>query len=313
MKSYKNIAKSIRSGLADIKAEVLIGDLIDKGIDVEKMLVKSEGLFGRNYSKDVSDVFVDMVRKIIVFHIARDGLYDVLPEGLFHPVSRYSNLDAEERKKEFKIQKQEEANARKFFMPFDNELFFQRVKLEIELLRLIRDPLTIFKRLYFIDATIPDEFYRRFIAFLPFTNEVKGDIELTAFCLSEILGEEVTHKSFYLNTKNNISDLINYSSEENNLLGENFICGNNFQESILTWEFSIILENESRLIYYANLEKGFANKLIEKYYNFFVPVEIEVKTKYICKAGRPLILGDLKEDDAEHKKPELYLGYNTTI
>jgi hypothetical protein len=315
MKSYKQTAELIRSGLADIKAEVIIADLIDKGIEIEKILIIPDGLFRRNYSKDVLDVYADMVRDLIVFHIARDGFYDVLPEGLFHSVIRFNNQDADLRKKEFEKQKQEEEYARKFFMPFDNELLNQRVNLELESLKQTRDPLTISKRFFFNDISIPDEYSGKITALLPFTNEIKGDLELTAFCLSEILGKQITCSSYYSYIKNEMTDPNFGSSGGNNILGENLICSDNFLDNSLTWEFSIILENESDLPDYADQQKGHAGNLISRYYDFFVPFEIELETKIICNVCSPFILGDDKGflDTSESKHHEVYLGFNTSI
>lgn len=309
MKSYKAIAESVRSGLPDIKAEVVIGDLLDKGIEIEKFLVEHKGLFERNYSMDVSGANIDMIRKLIVISIARNGLYDVLPEGLFHPFTRYNNLDSDDRKKEFQIQKEEETNARKFFMPVDNEIFVQRINLELEMLRLVRDPINILKKYFIHDKAIPDQFARKFMEFLPFTNEIKGDIKLTAFALSEILSEKVVHNNYYSNTRISQNSASINHSKENKLSGENFICGENFEESLLNWEFTIILKNDSNLSYYADMNKRIADKIIEKFCDFFIPVEIEVKIHILCEAGRQLKLTDEKGQTEQ----ELFLGYNTSI
>ncbi|MAE07441.1 MAG: hypothetical protein CL661_01625 [Bacteroidetes bacterium] len=312
MKSYKKIAESLRSSLSDIKAEVLAGDLIDKGFDIEDILFKHLGLFSRNYSKDVSDVYADMVRKVIVFQIARDGLYDVLPEGLFHPATRYSNIDTEERKHEFEKQKQEEINARKFLIPIDNELFLLRVKQELELLKLIRDPLSVFKEIFPNNINIPPDFHRRLISLLPFSNEIKGNIEFTSFCLSEILGKKISATSYYQNKNFNNTDSTSCSLNNNILLGDNLICGSNFIEVILTWKFTIIIEDETSIPFYNDVENGIGRKLIDSFYRYFIPVEVEVETNIICNVSTTLVLED-ETGSVEHRKPELYLGYNTAI
>lgn len=316
MKSYKNITNSIKSDLSDIRAEILIADLIDKGIDLEKIFVIPEGLFNRNYSKDVLDVHVDVVRNVIAFQLTRDGLYDLLPQGLFHPVNRLGNKDAKERKKEFEKQKHEELNARKFFSPFDNEFFQQGVKMEVEMIKLMREPWAAFKRLFFIDTDIPDNFCQRFITFLPFANEVKGDIELTAYCLSEIIGEKVSFSSYYLNKKLTSNNPNNFSPSVKPSLGESFICGDNFRESMPAWEFTVILEDDSNLSNYADLESGFGRILITKYCEYFVPVEVEIETKIICKRTNPLTLISSLDDKTlftKDRNTEIFLGYNTSI
>jgi hypothetical protein len=316
MKAAKNIAASIKSDLSDIRAEVVIADIIDRGIDLEKIFVIPKGLFNRNYSKDILDVHVDMVRNVIAFHLTRDGLYDVLPKGLFHPVTRLSNKDAKERKKEFEKQKHEELSARKFFSPFDNEFFQKGVKMEVEMIKLMREPWAAFKRLFLIDPDIPENYSQRFFRFLPFVNEVKGDIKLTANCLSEIIGEKVSFSSYYLNKKITLNNSDNYSSSGKPSLGESFICGDNLLESITIWEFSVILESDSNLSDYVDLEYGFGRKLITKYYEYFVPVEVEIETKIICRHAKSLTLINPHNDETFSSKDrnlEIYLGYNSSI
>ena len=80
-------------------------------------------------TKDISDVYYDMVKELLTFHISHDSLYDILPDGLFHSI--FSDFNAENRGLEFEKLKTEEINARKFFIPFDYEFFIQYVKLEL--------------------------------------------------------------------------------------------------------------------------------------------------------------------------------------
>ena len=52
MNKPQTIANTIQSMMIDINAEVVIADLIELGYDSEKLLVKHDGLFKRNFSKD---------------------------------------------------------------------------------------------------------------------------------------------------------------------------------------------------------------------------------------------------------------------
>ena len=314
MRNAKNIAKSIKAKPSDIKAEVIIADLVERGFDFSKIIVKHDGLFKRNYSKDISDVYLDMVKDILVFNVSRDSLYDILPEGLFHHV--FGNLEADNRNQEFEKLKQEEDNARKFFLPFDNEFFYQNIKLETELRKFFRNPDYFFQQLFFFDKTIPDKFIRKLTSYLLFADNIIGNLELTALCLSDIIGEKVEKQKYYISENKTEREIGDERFLKESTLGDSFICGDFPPEGKCIWEFSIILIDESAIMKYIEEENGVMFKLIEIFYEYFIPYEIEVKTKIICNNTVPFILGTSagKEKDIhELSGSDNYLGYNSII
>ena len=99
-------------------------------------------------------------------------------------------------------------------------------------------------------------------------------------------------------------------------LGDSFICGDFPPEGKCIWEFSIILIDESAIMKYIEEENGVMFKLIEIFYEYFIPYEIEVKTKIICNNTVPFILGtsaDKEKDIHELSASDNYLGYNSII
>lgn len=310
MKDYKKIAKSIKAMLSDISTRVIIADLIERGFDFNKIIVKHQGLFARNYSKDISDVYLDMINDILVFSVSRDSLYDTLPEGLFHHVfAGNSNRELEKLK-------QEENNARKFFLPFDNEFFYQNIKLEIELRKFFRNPGYFFQKLFFFDQTIPDKFIKKLTSYLLFANNIIGDLEMTAHCLSDIIGEKVETQKYYLTANNTESEIEDDHFLRGPSLGDNFICGDFSSEGKYFWEFSITLNDEHTIKNYIEQEDGYMQKLIKVFYEYFVPYEIEAKTKIICNKTVPLVLGAVagkEKDFSVPFGPDNYLGHNTII
>ena len=312
MKDPKNIAKSIKSKPSDINAEVIIADLIERGFDFNKIFVKHDGLFKRNFSKDISDVYLDMIKDILVFNVSRDSIYDILPEGLFHHV--FGNLGADNRNREFEKLKQEEDNARKFFLPFDNEFFYQNIKLEIELRKFFRYPDYFFQKLFFFDKIIPGKFIRKLTTYLLFANNIIGDLELTARCLSDIIGEKVENSKYYLSENKTVNEIKDEHFLREDTLGDNFICGDLSSEGRYIWEFSIILNDGSAIKKYK--EDGVMYKLIEVFYEYFIPYEIEVKTKITCNKTVPFVLGTTagkEKDIPELYESDYYLGYNSII
>lgn len=70
-------------------------------------------------------------RDVTVVEQNREGLYDMLPEGLFHvtPI-RSAGLNEVEMMADVQLRRREEKDARRFFMPFESELNYMRVVLE---------------------------------------------------------------------------------------------------------------------------------------------------------------------------------------
>ncbi len=120
----------------DYKAAVLAAELIEKGIPADQVFIWPVGGGVRSFSKDIVSVekytsesgFQDM----ICIKSSREGLYDMLPEGLFHQHTPYAaTTRPTDIIDQIKKHREEERDARKFFLPFEAEINFLRVVTEI--------------------------------------------------------------------------------------------------------------------------------------------------------------------------------------
>ena len=71
----------------DLRAEVLVNELIVRRFSVNDLFVKPVGLFRRRFDKDIHSVDVTQLNDeqvVQVLRLNREGLYDALPENLFH-------------------------------------------------------------------------------------------------------------------------------------------------------------------------------------------------------------------------------------
>jgi len=312
MQKLKKVVKSIDVEFIDIKAEAVIADIHEHDIDFNDIEVKFDGTFERNYKKDINSLRVDMVKKAVSLHVTRNSLYDVLPEGLFHPVTRFGGLDSKELKNEFKKQKQEEKKARRFFQPFDQEFLLLKVQMELGVRKLFEDTLAVFESLFPNRTGIPGKYYRRLLKFLPFTNYCKGNPGLTAQYLSEIIGENVQVDSSYATNALSVPDDFRSSGLGTLELGEDFICGDTLIENVPAWCFTIEIKDETNLYELVDADKGSVLKeILDYFYRYFVPFEVVVKTKVVCPVQRSLVFSGGQE--AEQEAKNLYLGYNTSI
>lgn len=313
MTTTKDIAKSIKTMLSDIKSEIIIADLIERGYPLGKILVRNEGLFKRNFTKDVTDVYLDVMNDVLVFHVSRDSLYDILPQNMFHESKQLGNVESEERKKRFEAIKKEEENARKFFLPFDNELFYQKVECESAYRSFLVDPGNFFQKLFLFDDIGRPKYTRKLVTYALYNNRFVGNIELTAACLSDLIGEEVRAVSFQNNEKLSSN---NISPDDDYVLGESSICGEQVSELGLQWEFTIILNDDNNILDFVDIKHGKMNQLLKIFYEYFIPYEFSIKTNVVSSRTISLELSSKqssKEGKSTAVEKNIYLGYNANI
>lgn len=121
----------------DFKAVALAADLIEREIiEAENVEVIPVGSDKRAFAKDIEQsqsYYLESRRQNrLRIQVNREGLYDMLPEGLFHrPPKGSSAMDEEGMIKDIRERREEEKAARLFFSPFDVELNHARVMAEL--------------------------------------------------------------------------------------------------------------------------------------------------------------------------------------
>lgn len=133
MKNIENKTAHLKNTLySNYKAEVFASVMVETGIDQDKIRVIRKGKAFRNVKKEIDSIlyeYTDNDAHYTIYTHRRD-LYDSLPKGLFH--SGASNISDKKRVlKHIEIGRQEEANARLFFKPF--ELFIDRALIATQL------------------------------------------------------------------------------------------------------------------------------------------------------------------------------------
>jgi len=254
-----------------------------------------------------------MLNNLVVLHVSRDSLYDVLPHGLFHHM--FSDFKSEKRESEFMKLKQEEEYARKFFIPFDYAFFIQYVEIEQELRKYFNNPTKFFEDLLLLDNNVPQKHAVKLAGYMLFTDMIIGDPELTALVLSDIVQEEVQCSKLLSDEKLDMDDedLVNENLQIGATLGINYICGESVSEPRNIWEFSVILNDVINVENYIGEGRNSVNPLINLFYEYFVPYEVEVRTRISCRQKDSLTLetGELKIVSQE--TTNCYLGFNTVI
>src|SRR3990170_5103636 len=119
----------------DFKAETIAAEIVEQGTDPEQILIQLLGSLKRTFSNDVKSVESEVLedhKEYIIVQATREGIYDMLPQGLFHhPTAHKSARTEKEIIKTMKRRREEEMNARKFFLPLEATINHLRIEMAL--------------------------------------------------------------------------------------------------------------------------------------------------------------------------------------
>jgi Type VI secretion, TssG len=301
------LQREMRRVPCDAKAEAQLAMAMEKGLQADDFFVSGDHLFHREYSKDV--VFTEVkedVRKrpILQLHLSRSGIYDQLPEGMFFQQGSAPGgiPGAAHMATAHRQNKQKEEEIRRFFLPFENDFFWQRLQLEMEETQLLEGFRSgvlndYFMEFWNIPASIPQHFMHPFIVLLPYAHEVAGDRELTGQCLALLLQEKV--QVSMTATAATEAPLSCIPEAGNQRLGIDMVCGAAFIEDSPALHFIIGPLEQSKVADY--LEGGERYALLETFTRFFMAAGMDALFTVELPAEKQYMV--LQEDN------EPVLGY----
>lgn len=307
--------ETLRAELAslscDAKAEVLVAEAMGKQFSDQDFMIFCDGLFAREYSSDLTKIELKEDLKnleMLQLHLTRAGIYDHLPEGLFyqpqdHPIKGTGAIHMAYL---HRLNKEKEAKIRKFFLPFENEFFLQKVHVEAEENTLIDDMRHGLMNDFFIDfwgisTSVPKSMQTAFAALLPYASAIAGDPEKTASCLEYLLKEPVNARLTF-SSRIDIPNTLGFMLGKR-CLGSEIVLGDESPEESPGLEFSIGPLKNSGLVDY--LEGGVRHAFLESFYQFFVPVGVEVVTT--------LLLGERRQTMSLADSDRPILGYSSFL
>jgi hypothetical protein len=303
-------AENLKHFFFDIKAEAIVSDLMHNGLDIKDLIIFNKGAQKRPHSRDLQNVAIEDFKKnrdYLLFFLNRDSIYDGLPQSIFHR-SRpddSSGISVKQMKEAYRQRKREEKNARSFFSPFENEFFLQKTLVETTESQLLFDmENNLFDNdlLSFlgIDASLPKEIISKLCCILPYKDQIAGNIPLSIKCLKYILNEKINYRNIFPVENQPFDNL----SLGKSTLGTDMLLGNSYHQNYRDLEVCIGPVKKSDLLSY--LEGGIHHKFLKLFYNFFIPLTMEVHTLILVeKKTSQFVLAKNKEDGI--------LGYTTTL
>lgn len=299
----EDIYAELQEYYQSLKAEIFVTEILNNSnLKASNINIHNVSSFSRSFRRDLINTSIDKNDKNnpkLKLTLSRNGMYDFLPQGLFHSKQNNNNLSFKDIRQK---NKNEERNTRTFFSPLENEFFFQKVNIEqnerhlIEKFEGIENDFLI--DLWGLDRTLPLKYNLKLLKILPYAHQISGNIESMETCLSYILKEEVHIKQHYHTIKNNDE------KKETQRLDIDFILNtNNSQIYYPCYKIEIgPLSTKRANSYRKNSDKM---KFISTFCNYFVPIDIDWTVKIIHdKTNQNLKLSD---------NTPMRLGLTTTI
>lgn len=275
----KDIPTILPKDYRNLQLEILCVELLRKGLSFDDIKLQLSSNFKKSYHGDIEEVTTSVsehsYREALQVNANRNGIYDRLPEGLFHqPLghSRVSNAAA--MKDEHRRYREEEKDARKFFQPYDQEIFRYHLLVEqaeqtmsINLLR--GNVNETWRHFWDLPEHLPEEANDAFVRILPWCFLISGDLELTTNALQFILSKRVDVKAYWQ---------YKHQAEQapfrlgNSVLSNNTILGQHYIMPALHWHFTIFdLNAAERAQFIPGCPMGI---LLERFTDIFLPIHI---------------------------------------
>ena len=288
----------------DLRAEVVAAELINNGISAEQLLILSLGPLKRSFRKDVADIrdeLSDYNRKeytLITTH--KEGIYDMLPEGLFHapaiPKSATTQKDIIDSIKRHRV---EEANARRFFLPFESGIHFLAIQMALYESRLDKllhydELVNIFKPYWAIFKYLDGEQANVFLRIIPHIHEMKDDYKKTEALFEAIFSMPVTISSERRKPVRAVDPVV--SGLGDCILGIDMSTGNMvFDDGEDEIHISIGPMNSSDMNSFMPGNKN--AEILEMLVDYFLPVHLDVHKNFLIEeAGKKARLSDGSAD-----------------
>lgn len=293
------IKELVQSYPLDISAEVIVAELVEHGLDLNKIDIQPQGLFERSYKKDVANVdfkFSDNGELTHIYlKVNREGIYDSLPEVLFHqPAERVAYKSKDRMLQDSVRLDKEEKATRLFFKPIESAIYKQRISLELKERETIRNfSSKEIIRFWDLPVFLSKKQVATLLFLLPITTKIVGKINLVNGCLEAILEEKVNiriNHDFKPREEDediNVMGVLGGAS-----LGVDTITKGTFDDGIPTVTLEIGPVSPKKITSF--MPEGTRDVLVNWLIEYFFPAEWEVDVEILINNDdfRPSILGE---------------------
>ncbi|MGA0560249.1 hypothetical protein ACO2Q8_26535 [Larkinella sp. VNQ87] len=200
MEPLTHYAERLNHLPVDLRAEVVLADMLEDGISPDALILNPVGGFKRAFGRDLARTeWVESqqsARRWLQIDLNRNGLYDLLPEGIAHqPTSNQTAVSTEALLLEMQLQQEREQAARRFFRPIEQEFFRQRIRIEQEQRRFPFDseprPDDLLGQFWDVPDFLTPAQFQRLMYLLPVMHRMAGDWSAVRSCFEEVIEEPI--------------------------------------------------------------------------------------------------------------------------
>jgi hypothetical protein len=302
----------IRDMPYDLRAEVVLAELLEQGIEQDAVLVGSMGLFKRNFSRDIEKVSLmdwNKRRQSALVTLNREGMYDALPQVVTHGTAQKRPpgfKSASDMVLEVSQRRHEQKAARKFFLPFESEFYHQLISLEITERNILKGFLGtsrytgLMNKFWQLPVILSARQKAVFIYLIPIIHKAVGDLKITGSCYEAML--EVPVSMAYKIRSELMPVETNDNDDAEHILGVNFVCGNKLLISEPYCEISLGPMSAEQHEDYLPWGKG--RGIVDFMNGYFFPFDANHALK---------ILGGDEVIEFELCHPHLRLGFTSAL
>ena len=298
----------------DFKATVIAAEIVENElVGVDDIVILPIGPQQRAFAKEIAGVSLSQTditnKRMLQVNVNRDGLYDMLPEGLFHRAPASSLMITEEEMvKDIVERRDEEKHARRFFMPFEAEINHLKMILELYENRLDKkteydDLINIFLKEWKEFDCFTNKQMLILMHVLPVIHEQRNNLAFISKILTMLFKTPVSlsYKRVASSNKKDLAGMQTLLGKA--ALGIDFIAGQLIEPEE---ELQVVIGplSASKMIDFLPGER-FAI-CVDVLLSYFIPMQIGVRVNLLATAASKKLIIGAQQDNAR-------LGYTTYL
>ena len=301
----------------DLRLEVVLADLLANGYQYDDFIIRPVSLFARRYRRDIGRVREEQTERWLppktAVEVHREGLYDALPQQLFHHPGDSAQQGVRSMIEDIQAQRRREKATRRFFLPFEQEFFRFRVLLEQEERRYLTNLSTesyneVLARFWELSDILPPRQIATLLYLLPLAHAIVGDLPRTQECFESVLGVPVRLRTVAplqfapedVQTPASPTQIRLGQGE----LGRDFVLGGGYQETLPALEISLHSLSTTELEQFLAPD-AWPARALKLLCQYFIAYETDVVLHYeVAAVNQSFVLSDEGETAV--------LGYTTS-